>query len=63
MMDKSELAIATSQIQNPIPFLIELLFNLLSQMITISTIKLTSQPVRFLTHKYLRATKFLGLPG
>ena len=33
-MDKSELAIATSQIQNPIPFLIELLFNLLSQMIT-----------------------------
>ena len=48
-MDKSELAIATSQIQNPIPFLIELLFNLLSQMITVSTIKLTSQPVRFLT--------------
>jgi hypothetical protein len=46
-MDKSELAIATSQIQNPIPFLIELLFNLLSQMITVSTIKLTSQPVRF----------------
>ena len=26
--------------------LIELLFNLLSQMITVSTIKLTSQPVR-----------------
>ncbi|MDE5089874.1 MAG: hypothetical protein O4805_23215 [Trichodesmium sp. St16_bin2-tuft] len=25
------------------------LFNLLSQMITVSTIKLTSQPVRFLT--------------
>ena len=47
MVDKSKLAIATSQIQNPIPFLIELLFNLLSQMITISTIKLTSQPVRF----------------
>ena len=46
MMDKSELAIATSQTQNPIPFFIELLFNLLSQMITISTIKLTSQPVR-----------------
>ena len=46
MVDKSKLAIATSQIQNPIPFLIELLFNLLSQMITISTIKLTSQPVR-----------------
>ena len=45
MMDKSELAIATSQIQNPIPFLIELLFNLLSQMITISTIKLTCHPV------------------
>ena len=44
-MDKSELAIATSQIQNPIPFLIELLFNLLSQMITVSTIKLTSQRV------------------
>jgi len=42
---------------------IELFFNLLSQMITISTIQLTSQPVRFLTHKYLRATKFLGLPG
>ena len=47
MVDKSKLAIATSQTQNPIPFLIELLFNLLSQMITISTIKLTSQPVRF----------------
>ena len=46
MVDKSKLVIATSQIQNPIPFLIELLFNLLSQMITISTIKLTSQPVR-----------------
>ncbi len=45
MMDKSELAIVTSQTQNPIPFLIELLCNLLSQMITISTIKLTSQPV------------------
>ena len=50
MVDKSELAIATSQTQNPIPFLIELLFNLLSQMITISTIKLTSQPVRGLLH-------------
>ena len=35
MVDKSKLAIATSQTQNPIPFLIELLFNLLSQMITI----------------------------
>ena len=46
MMDKSELVIATSQTQNPIPFFIELLFNLLSQMITISPIKLTSQPVR-----------------
>ena len=46
MVDKSKLAIATSQIQNPIPFLIELFFNLLSRMITISTIKLTSQPVR-----------------
>ncbi|MCL2937460.1 MAG: hypothetical protein MGU50_13235 [Trichodesmium sp. MAG_R02] len=45
MMDKSELAIATSQTQNPIPFLIELLFNLLSKMITVSTIKLTSQAV------------------
>ena len=45
MVDKSEFAIATSQTQNPIPFLIELLFNLLSQIITISTIKLTSQPV------------------
>jgi hypothetical protein len=32
MVDKSELAIATSQTQNPIPFLIELLFNLLSQI-------------------------------
>ena len=51
-MDKSELAIATSQIQNPIPFLIELLFNLLSQMITVSTIKLTSQPVRILVFKF-----------
>ena len=58
MMDKSELAIATSQPQNPIPFLIELSFNLLSQTITISTIKLTSQPVRFLTHKYLGETGF-----
>ena len=47
MVDKSELAIATSQTQNPIPFLIELLFNLLSQMITISTIKLTCHSVRF----------------
>ena len=45
MVDKSKLAIATSQPQNPIPFLIELLFNLLSQIITISTIKLTSQPM------------------
>ena len=45
MVDKSKLPIASSQIQNPIPFLIELLFNLLSQIITISTIKLTSQPV------------------
>ena len=45
MVDKSELANATSQTQNPIPFLIELLFNLLSQMITVFTIKLTSQPV------------------
>ena len=51
-MDKSELAIATSQIQNPIPFLIELLFNLLSQMITVSTIKLTSQPVSDKPHHY-----------
>ena len=50
MVDKSELAIATSQTQNPIPFLIELLFNLLSQIITISTIKLTSQPVRLKSH-------------
>ena len=45
MVDKSELAIATSQTQNPIPVLVELLFDLLSQIITISTIKLTSQPV------------------
>ena len=45
MVDKSELSIASSQTQNPIPFLIELLFNLLSQMITVFTIKLTSQPV------------------
>ncbi|MDE5110394.1 MAG: hypothetical protein O4753_03665, partial [Trichodesmium sp. St7_bin2_1] len=62
-IDKSELAIATSQIQNPIPFLIELLFNLLSQMITVSTIKLTSQPVSFSTHKNLRETRFLSLPN
>jgi len=34
-VDKSELAIATSQPQNPIPFLIELLFNLLTQIISI----------------------------
>ena len=47
MVDKSELAIATSQPQNPIPFLIELLFNLLSQRVTVSTIKLTSQPVSY----------------
>ena len=53
MVDKSELAIATSKIQNPIPFLIELLFNLLSQMITVSTIKLTSQPVS--NHLYIEA--------
>ena len=53
MVDKSKLPIATSQIQNPIPFLIELLFNLLYQMITISTIKLTSQPVRkILYHEF-----------
>ncbi|MDE5088866.1 MAG: hypothetical protein O4805_17745 [Trichodesmium sp. St16_bin2-tuft] len=45
MVDKSELAIATSQAQSPIPFLIELLFNLLSQMITVYTIKLTCYPV------------------
>ena len=55
MVDKSELAIATSQIQHPIPFFIELFFNLLSQMITVSTIKLTSYPVR---HKYLGETGF-----
>ena len=48
MVDKSELAIPTSQIQHPIPFFIELLFNLLSQMITVSTIKLTCHPVRVL---------------
>jgi hypothetical protein len=46
MVDNSELAITTSQAQNPIPFLIELLFNLLSKVITISTIKLTCHPVR-----------------
>ena len=39
MVDKSELAIATSQPQIPIPVYVELLFNLLSQIITISTIK------------------------
>ena len=53
MVDKSKLPIATSQIQNPIPFLIELLFNLLSQMIAVSTIKLTSQPVRSMSQVYL----------
>ena len=60
MVDKSKLAIATSQIQNPIPFLIELLFNLLSQMITISTIKLTSQPVRINSQEMydLKALKY-----
>ena len=63
MVDKSEFAIATSQLQNLIPFLIELLFNLLSQIITISTIKLTYHPVRFLTHKYLRETRLMSLPG
>ena len=45
MVDKSELAIASSQTQNPIPFKVELLFNLLYQMITVFTIKLTCQPV------------------
>ena len=50
MVDKSELAIATSEIQNPIPFFIELFFKLLSQIVTVSTIKLTSQPVR--VHSY-----------
>jgi hypothetical protein len=54
MVDKSKLAIATSQPQNPIPFLIELLFNLLSQIITISTIKLTCHPMRLAD----RAKKF-----
>ena len=58
-MDKSELAIATSQAQNPIPFLIELLFNLLSQMITVSTIKLTSQPVRIFCKKTVLAVYFI----
>ena len=60
MMDKSELAIPTSQTQNPIPFLIELLFNLLSQMITVSTIKLTSQPVRLKTMIYFLNRVYLG---
>ena len=50
MVDKSEFAIATSEIQNPIPFFIELFFKLLSQIVTVSTIKLTSQPVR--VHSY-----------
>ena len=45
MVDKSKLAIATS-LSKSHSFLIELLFNLLSQMITISTIKLTYYPVR-----------------
>ncbi|MDE5110431.1 MAG: hypothetical protein O4753_03880 [Trichodesmium sp. St7_bin2_1] len=53
MVDQSKLAIATSQIQNPISFLIELFFNLLSQMITISTIKLTCQPVRKISYDSL----------
>ena len=62
MVDKSKLAIATSQIQNPIPFLIELLFNLLSQMITISTIKLTSHPVRILSNlQTFIAQKYSGI--
>ena len=60
MVDKSELAIATSQIQNPILFFIELLFNLLSQMITVSTIKLTSQPVRLKTMIYFLNRVYLG---
>ena len=50
MVDKSELAIATSEIQNPIPFFIELFFKLLSQIVTVSTIKLTYHPVR--VHSY-----------
>jgi hypothetical protein len=62
MVDKSKLAIATSQIQNPIPFLIELFLNLLSQMITISTIKLTSQPVSYRTQK-ISGMNILGKPG
>ena len=61
MVDKSKLAIATSQIQNPIPFLIELLFNLLSQMITISTIKLTCHPVRAYTFGIGRASIYRWL--
>ena len=60
MVDKSELAIATSQTQNPILFFIELLFNLLSQMITVSTIKLTSQPVRLKTMIYFLNRVYLG---
>ena len=60
MVDKSELAIATSQAQNPIPFFIELLFNLLSQMITVSTIKLSSQPVRLKTMIYFLNRVYLG---
>ena len=52
MVDKSEFAIATSEIQIPFLFLliIELFFKLLSQIVTVSTIKLTSQPVR--VHSY-----------
>ena len=60
MVDKSKLAIATSQPQNPIPFLIELLFNLLSQIITISTIKLTCHPVRF--HRAVDFFRLENLP-
>ena len=53
MLDKSELANATSQAQNPIPFFLELLFNLLSQMITASTIKLTCHPVSIRPHAHV----------
>ena len=49
MVDKSELAIATSFSKSH-SFLIELLFNLLSKMITVSTIKLTCHPVSYTTH-------------
>ena len=61
MVDKSELAIATSFSKSH-SFLIELLFNLSSQIITVSTIKLTCHPVRASLHIQDHQFSFLYRP-